>query len=65
MIIAFKQQVMDITIHMRKNDGLENYLPKKKTFYFSHPGDSHLRETDSIPGRLPDEPGGFTCMRCV
>ena len=28
--IAFQQQVPDITIHMRKNDGLENYLKKKK-----------------------------------
>ena len=48
-----------ITIHMRKNDGLE----KKK---ISHPGGSvslpGVRELGRISGRLPDDPGGFTCM---
>ena len=62
----------DITIHMRKNDGLENLKKKKKIFFFffffvfSHPGGSNLltgvRESGSISGRLPDDPGGFTCM---
>ena len=55
-----------ITIHMRKNDGLE----KKKNFFFflvfSHPGGSvslpGVRESGRISGRLPDDPGGFTCM---
>ena len=56
-----------ITIHMRKNDGLEK---KKKNFFFfvfSHPGGSvslpGVRESGYISGRLPDDPGGFTCMR--
>ena len=42
MLIAFQQQVTDITIHMRKNDGLENYLQFFFVlfFVFSHPGDS-------------------------
>ena len=57
--------MIDITIHVRKNDGLENYL-KKNIFVFSHPGDavsiSGVREPGSISGRLPDDPGGFTCM---
>ena len=52
-----------ITIHMRKNDGLENYLKKKKK---SHPGGSvqlpGVRELDCISGRLLDDLGGFTCM---
>ena len=56
-----------ITIHMRKNDGLEK---KKKNFFFffvfSHPGGSvslpGVRELGCISGRLPDDPGGFTCM---
>ena len=30
LLIAFQQQVAVITIHMRKNYGLENYLKKKK-----------------------------------
>ena len=30
LLIAFQQQVTDITIRLRKNDGLENYLLKKK-----------------------------------
>ena len=54
-----------ITIHMRKNDGLE-----KKIFFFffvfSHPGGSFsllgVRESGCISVRLPDDPGGFTCM---
>ena len=50
-----------ITIHMRKNDGLE-----KKKKIFSHPGGSvslpGVRELGCISGRLPDDPGGFTCM---
>ena len=43
MLIAFQQQVPDITIHMRKNDGLENYLKKKKkkNFFFLY---FHIRE---------------------
>ena len=58
-----------ITIHMRKNDGLEK--KKKKFFFFfflvfSHPGGSislpGVRELGCISGRLPDDPGGFTCM---
>ena len=56
-----------ITIHMRKNDGLEK--KKKKIFFlfvFSHPGGSvslpGVRESGRISGRLPDDPGGFTCM---
>ena len=57
-----------ITIHMRKNDGLEK--KKKKIFFFffvfSHPGGSvslpGVRELRCISGRLPDDPGGFTCM---
>ena len=47
-----------ITIHMRKNDGLENYLKKKKIFFFfvfSHPGGSvslpGVRELGCISGR--------------
>ena len=56
-----------ITIHMRKNDGLE----KKKYFFFffvfSHLGGSvslpGVRESGCISGRLLDDPGGFTCMR--
>ena len=54
-----------ITIHMHKNDGLEK---KKKFFFFvfSHPGGSvslpGVRESGHISGRLPDNPGGFTCM---
>ena len=59
----------DITIHVRKNDGLENYLNFFFFFFFfvfSHPGDSisltEVRESGSIPGRLPNDPGGFTCM---
>ena len=54
-----------ITIHMHKNDGLEK---KKKFFFFvfSHPGGSvslpGVREWGRISGRLPDDPGGFTCM---
>ena len=61
----------DITIHMRKNDGLENCKKKKKknvffSFGFSHPGGSvsltGVQELGSISGRLPDDPGGFTCM---
>ena len=52
---------------MCKNDGLENYLKKKIFFFvFSHPGDSisltGVWESGSISGRLPDDPGGFTCM---
>ena len=56
----------DITIHMRNNDGLENYLKKKKK-NFSHPGESVLfarvRESGSISGRLPDDPreGSHVC----
>ena len=70
-----------ITIHMRKNDGLENEKKKKKNekkknekkknfffFVFSHPGGSvslpGVRESGCISGRLPDDPGGFTCMKC-
>ena len=53
-----------ITIHMRKNYGLEK--KKKKFFVFSHPGGSvslpGVRELGRIYGRLPDDPGGFTCM---
>ena len=52
----------DITIHMCKNDGLEN--KKKKKIVFSHSGGSvsltGVRESGSISGRLPDDPGGFT-----
>ena len=58
-----------ITIHMRKNDGLEKKKKKKKIFFFfvfSHPGGSvslpGVRELGCISGRLPDDPGGFTCM---
>ena len=57
-----------ITIHMHKNGRLE----KKKNFFFffffvfSHPGGSvslpGVRESSRISGRLPDDPGGFTCM---
>ena len=59
-----------ITIHMCKNDGLEK--KKKKFFFFfflvfSHPGGSvslpGVRESGCISGRLPDDPGGFTCMK--
>ena len=43
---------------------------KKKNFFFffvfSHPGGSvslpGVRESGRISGRLPDDPGGFTCM---
>ena len=55
-----------ITIHMRKNDGLE-----KKIFFFvvSHPGGSvslpRMQESGCISGRLPDDPGGFTCMKVL
>ena len=59
----------DITIHMRKNDGLENLKKKKKKFFFfvfSHPEGSvsltGVRESGSISGRFPDDPGGLTCM---
>ena len=59
----------DITIHVRKNDGLENYLKKHFFFFFfvfSHPENSvslsGVQESGSISGRLPDDPGGFTCM---
>ena len=52
---------------MRKNDGLENYLPN--VFFlllFSCPGDSvsleGVRESGSISWRLPDDPGGITYM---
>ena len=70
LLIAFQQQVADITIHMSKNDGLENYKKKKFFFFFffgfSHPGGSAslvgVRESGCISGRLPDDPGGFTCM---
>ena len=47
----------DITIHMCKNDGLENYLEKKIREILSHSWESGF-----ISGRLPDDPGGFTCM---
>ena len=63
MLIAFQQQVTVITIHMCKNDGLENFF---FFFVFSHPGDSvslpGVRESGCISRRLPDDPGGFTCM---
>ena len=57
-----------ITIHMRKNDGLE-----KKFFFFffvfSHPGGSvslpGVRESGRISGRLPGDLGGFTCMPTI
>ena len=59
-----------ITIHMRKNDGLENYSKKIFFFFFflvfSHAGGSvslpGVRESGCISRRLPDDPGGFTCM---
>ena len=57
-----------ITIHMRKNDGLEKKKKKKFFFFFvfSHPGGSvslpGVRELGCISGRFPDDPGGFTCM---
>ena len=65
LLIASQQQVTDITIHMRKNDGLENLKKKKNIFFllFSHPGGSVSRESGSISGRLPDDPGGFACMK--
>ena len=45
LLIAFQQQVADITIHMSKNDGLENYLKKKKkNFFFFFFLDFHIRE---------------------
>ena len=50
---------------MRKNHGLEK---KKKInkIVFSHLGGSvslpGVRESGRISGRLPDNPGGFTCM---
>ena len=57
-----------ITIHMRKNDGLEKKKKKKKNFFvFSHLGGSvslpGVRELGRISGRLPDDPGGFTCIK--
>ena len=59
-----------ITIHMRKNDGLEKKKKKKCFFFFfvfSHPGGSvslpGVRELGRISGRLPDNPGGFTCLQ--
>ena len=63
-----------ITIHMHKNDGLEKKKKKKIFFFFfffffvfSHPGGSvslpGVRESGHISGRLPDDPGGFTCMK--
>ena len=56
-----------IIIHMRKNDGLEKKKKKLLFFFvFSHPGGSvslpGVRESGCISGRLPDDPGGFTCM---
>ena len=55
-----------ITIHMRKNDGLEKKKKKKNFFVFSHPGGSvslpGVWELGRISGRLPDDQGGFTCM---
>ena len=57
-----------ITIHMRKNDGLEKFFFFFFFFFFvfSHPGGSvslpGVRESGRISGRLPDDPGGFTCM---
>ena len=55
-----------ITIHMLKNDGLENYLNFFFFFVFSHPGGSvsipGVQESGCISGRLPDDPGAFTCM---
>ena len=57
-----------ITIHMHKNDGLEK---KKKNFFFvfSHLGGSvslpGVWELGCISGRLPNDPGGFTCMHNV
>ena len=68
LLIAFQQQVADITIHISKNDGLENDLKKKKKkkdffFFFLHPGGSAslmgVRESGCISGRLPDDLGGF------
>ena len=61
--------------YMCNNDGLENLKKKKKkkkNFFFfflvfSHPGGSvslpGVRESGCISGRLPDDPGGFTCMQ--
>ena len=43
LLIAFQQQVTNITIHMRKNDGLENYLEKNHIWEFL----SHSRECRS------------------
>ena len=43
---------------------VEKIIYKKKK---KNPGDSvslmGARESGSISGRLPDDPGGFTCMR--
>ena len=55
-----------IIIHMCKNDGLEKKIFFFFFFVFSHPGGSvslpGVRESGRISGRLPDDPGGFTCM---
>ena len=54
---------------MCKNDGLENNLKKFFFFFFvfSHPGGPvslpGVRESGCISGRVPDDPGGFTCMQ--
>ena len=63
LLIAFQQQVADITIHMSKNDGLENYLKKKKFFFFL---DFHIREV--LPhsrecGSWAAFPGGSRMIR--
>ena len=58
-----------ITIHMRKNDGLEKIKKNFFFFVFSHLGGSvslpGVRESGCISGRLPDDPGGFTCMDLI
>ena len=43
----------------------QKWFKKKKIFFlYFHIQEvlSHSRESDSISGRLPDNPGGFTCM---
>ena len=51
------------TIHICKNDAVENYLQKKQHFFyiFAHPGDSVSLSGGGL--HFLEAPGGITCMR--